>query len=60
MKISIGSWGLFVALVSVAMSWVVNHSFWWALLHFFIPYIYIPWWCLMHTGLIGWLEGIAK
>lgn len=34
---------------SMILSWSVNHSIIWALIHFFIYLIYIPYWLLHHS-----------
>jgi hypothetical protein len=38
-----------LAILSMLLSWSVNHSFVWAILHFFIYILYIPYWFLYHS-----------
>ena len=35
-------------LIASGLSYVVNHSFWWALLHFFCGFFYVAYWLAFH------------
>ena len=55
--INIGaSWnGYFVAVVALIMSWAVNDSIWWAILHVVFCLFYVPYWLIAYSGLPEWI-----
>ena len=42
----------FGSLVALVLSWVTNHSFWWALLHFVFGWFYVAYWVLEYSVLV--------
>ena len=39
-------------LVAVALSWIVNKSICWAILHFFFSWFYVIYWVIKYSKLI--------
>lgn len=63
MEIHIKARGMIRILIGVmasCMSWVVNHSVLWAIFHFIVSPIYIPYWLLVYTGGVDWLLNILQ
>lgn len=44
------------ALVAVVMSYAINQSFWWALLHAFCGWMYVLYWLLTYTKVLEWIN----
>ncbi len=44
--ISLGS------LLAVILSWTVNHSVLWCIVHFFCTWVYVIYWCLVYASTI--------
>ena len=45
----------FWTVLSALMSWSLNHSVWWAILHGLIPIFYIPYWIIKYTALADFI-----
>jgi hypothetical protein len=48
-----------IGVLSAAMSWSVNHSICWAVFHWIVSVIYIPYWILRYSGLIDWIGSLV-
>lgn len=49
------AWRFFLAFV---LSWAVNHSFWWGILHGFLGGIYLIYWVVKHSNIIEWIQRV--
>lgn len=38
------------SLIAFILSWITNHSFWWALLHGFLGMFYVIYWVVFYSG----------
>lgn len=47
-------------IVAVVLSWIVNKSIIWAILHFFAGWIYVIYWALTKTEIYSWLQNLVK
>ncbi len=47
-------------IVAIVLSWVVNHSVFWAILHFFCGWFYVIYWVLTKTEIYEWLQSLVK
>lgn len=43
-------------IITIIMSWSVNHSVWWAILQCLYPFIYIPYWLIKYTVLSDYIS----
>ena len=50
-KITFG--GCYVAFV---LSWVISHSIWWGILHFFLGWFYVVYWLIKYSEVEAMLE----
>jgi hypothetical protein len=48
--------GLVGSIMAVIMSYSVNSSILWGLLHFSLGWIYVVYWMLSYTNLINWIK----
>ena len=51
--------GLVGAILAVTMSWIINHSVFWAIIHFFCSWIYILYWLVTKTSFYNWLSSLV-
>lgn len=51
---------LLIGTLGAILSWVVNHSVWWAILHFIIAPLYIPYWIAVHSSLCDFFSEWIK
>jgi hypothetical protein len=59
-RVSITEGGLVGSILAVVMSWIVNHSVVWAILHFFCSWIYVIYWILVKTRFYDWLVSLVR
>ena len=59
-NVTINTGGLVGGIIAMIMSWVVNHSVIWGILHFFCSWIYVIYWLAFKTRFIDWLEQLVK
>jgi hypothetical protein len=45
---------------AAVLSWIVNQSVLWAILHFFCSWLYIVYWALTKTNLYYWLQTLVS
>lgn len=43
-------------IVAVILSYAINESFWWALLHAFCGWFYVMYWLLSYTDILEWIR----
>lgn len=60
MNIKIGSTGLIGSILAVVLSWIVNKSILWAILHFFCSWIYVIYWAIVKTQFYSWLQSLVR
>lgn len=46
-----------LAFLAAFLSYMVNHSVWWAILHFLVAPIYLPYWLCFHSTLFSSIVG---
>lgn len=50
-SVSVGGGGITLgSLLAVILSWTVNHSILWCILHFFCSWIYVIYWAFAYAG----------
>lgn len=47
-------------LFAVILSWIVNHSVGWCILHFFCSWIYVVYWFVVKTRCYDWLTSLVR
>jgi len=52
--------GMVGGIIAVVLSWIVNHSVGWAILHFFCSWIYVIYWLIAKTRFYDWLVSLVK
>tara|TARA_R110001606_G_scaffold76846_1_gene177705 strand:+ start:1079 stop:1276 length:198 start_codon:yes stop_codon:yes gene_type:complete len=52
-----GTFACLGAILAVVLSWIVNKSILWAILHFIFGWLYCIYWALTKTGVYEWLSG---
>jgi hypothetical protein len=57
MMIRLGGFG---GVLAAVLSWIVNQSLGWAVLHFFCSWIYVVYWALMKSKLYDFLVSLAR
>lgn len=55
-NITISWFSSLCTMVAILMSWSVNHSVWWAILHSIVSFIYVPYWLVKYTSLVDWIS----
>ncbi len=55
-----GCGGIVGGILAIVLSWIVNHSVGWAILHFFCSWIYVIHWLLAKTRFNDWLVSLVK
>jgi len=40
--------GILGNVIACVLSWIVNHSVGYAIIHFFLSWIYVIWWIIVH------------
>jgi hypothetical protein len=53
------SWGV-GSVLAAGLSYHVNGSILWAILHFLCGWLYCGWYLLMHTGFLNYLDKLGK
>jgi len=51
---------MFGAILASVLSWIVNHSVWWLIPHFFLNWLYVIYWMLVKTAIFTWLQSLAR
>ena len=46
----------FSGVIAALMSWAVNESVLWAIFHYLIGVIYVPYWIIRYTTLTEWVK----
>jgi hypothetical protein len=49
----------FGCLIAVVLSWIVNKSIFWGIIHCFLGWFYVVYWILCRSKLYDWLCSIA-
>lgn len=57
---SVGGSGLIGCILAVVLSWIVNHSVGWAILHFFCSWTYVIYWLIAKTRFYDFLVSLVK
>ena len=60
MRIHISGFGMIGAILAAVMSWIVNHSILWCILHFFCSWIYVVYWIFAKSSFYSWLVSIVR
>jgi hypothetical protein len=48
------------SLLAGVMSWIVNQSILWCILHVLLGWVYVAYWIVAKTGFYQYLEGLTK
>lgn len=43
-------------LIAIILSWSINHSILWAILHWIFGGFYVVYWLIKYTHLTGWIQ----
>jgi len=52
--------GAIGGILAVVMSWMVNHSILWCIIHFFCGWLYVIYWILAKTAIYDWLLSTVR
>ena len=47
-------------IIASILSWIVNKSIGWAIVHFFCSWFYVVYWAFAKTRLYDWLVSVAR
>jgi len=50
---------MFGAILAAVLSWVVNQSGWWFVLHALLNWLYVFYWVLAKTQVYAWLQSVS-
>ncbi len=53
------SMAIFFGIIAVLMSYSVNKSLGWAVLHFLCSWMYVVYWLLNYTGICEWVNSFV-
>jgi len=52
--------GLLGGILAIVLSWIVNKSVLWCILHFFCSWVYVIYWLIIKTRFYTWLESLIR
>ena len=50
---------MFGAILAAVLSWIVNQSGWWLVLHALLNWLYVFYWVLAKTQVYAWLQSVS-
>ena len=56
----IKGFGIIGSILAVVLSWIVNHSVGWAIVHFFCSWLYVIYWLIVKTRFYDWLRSLVR
>jgi hypothetical protein len=59
-QIRCGGIGCLGSIAAAVLSWIVNKSVLWCIIHFFCSWFYVIYWALCRSKLYDWLCSIAR